>query len=76
MDIKDSVPTAAEFPLPTLGPKLKDLLEEVKTGRGFQLIRYWQRCPLVELLQLHNKKYPIQAWQAWLVTMCPCAHHL
>ena len=46
MDIKDSVPTAAEFPLPTLGPKLKGLLEEANTGRGFQLIRWRNRRAL------------------------------
>lgn len=28
-----------DFPLPTLGPKLTAMREEVRTGRGFQLIR-------------------------------------
>lgn len=31
--------TKDEFPLPKLGPKLKELLEEVRVGRGFQVIR-------------------------------------
>lgn len=31
--------TKEEFSLPTLGPKLVELLEEVRVGRGFQLIR-------------------------------------
>ncbi|PSC69343.1 26S protease regulatory subunit 8-like protein A [Micractinium conductrix] len=35
-DIQDV--TAADFPLPTLGPKLRALLREVTHGRGFQLL--------------------------------------
>jgi len=31
--------TRADFPLPTLGPKLKELCNQVIDGRGFQLIR-------------------------------------
>ncbi|KAK9842564.1 hypothetical protein WJX81_006293 [Elliptochloris bilobata] len=31
--------TQADFPLPTLGAKLTAMREEVRTGRGFQLIR-------------------------------------
>ncbi len=31
--------TQADFPLPTLGPKLKELCNEVLNGRGFQLMR-------------------------------------
>jgi len=31
--------TQAEFPLPTLGPKLAAILEELENGRGFALIR-------------------------------------
>lgn len=32
--------TKQDFALPTLGPKLVQFREEVRTGRGFQLIRY------------------------------------
>jgi len=32
--------TKHDFPLPNLGPKLKQLLREAQFGRGFQLIRY------------------------------------
>ena len=28
-----------DFPLPTLGPKLKAMRENLRSGRGFQLIR-------------------------------------
>ena len=31
--------TQSDFPLPTLGAKLTAMREEVRTGRGFQLIR-------------------------------------
>lgn len=31
--------TQAEFPLPTLGPKLKQFTTEVVEGRGFQIIK-------------------------------------
>jgi len=31
--------TQSDFPLPTLGAKLTAIREEVRTGRGFQLIR-------------------------------------
>jgi hypothetical protein len=31
--------TQSDFPLPTLGAKLTAVREEVRTGRGFQLIR-------------------------------------
>ena len=31
--------TQADFPLPTLGPKLKELCDQVIHGRGFQLMR-------------------------------------
>ena len=32
--------TKEDFPLPTLGPRLVELLDEVCVGRGFQYIRY------------------------------------
>ena len=32
--------TKDDFPLPTLGPRLVELLDEVRAGRGFQYIRY------------------------------------
>ena len=31
--------TVADFPLPTFGPKLRQLAKEAHSGRGFQLIR-------------------------------------
>eukprot|EP00884_Botryococcus_braunii_P012120 jgi/Botrbrau1/20909/Bobra.0135s0040.1 len=37
--IQDKVPTKKEFPLPTLGPVLQGLREEVRVGRGFALLR-------------------------------------
>lgn len=37
--IQERVPSREEFPLPTLGPKLEALREEVRIGRGFQLLR-------------------------------------
>lgn len=37
--IQEKVPSREEFPLPTLGPKLEALREEVRIGRGFQLLR-------------------------------------
>eukprot|EP00884_Botryococcus_braunii_P013847 jgi/Botrbrau1/22463/Bobra.0091s0065.1 len=37
--IQDKVPTQKEFPLPTLGPKLEAIIEEVRAGRGFALLR-------------------------------------
>ena len=37
--IQEAVPGRAHFPLPTLGPKLEQLREEVCIGRGFQLLR-------------------------------------
>ncbi|KAK9919027.1 hypothetical protein WJX75_008803 [Coccomyxa subellipsoidea] len=37
--IQERVPSRDEFPLPTLGPKLEVLREEVRIGRGFQLLR-------------------------------------
>ena len=41
--------SSADFPLPTLGPRLQHLLDEVLNGRGFVLIRglpvqRWTRC--------------------------------
>lgn len=38
--IQDKVPTTEEFPLPTLGPVLVRLREEVRIGRGFALLRW------------------------------------
>lgn len=40
MHIQEAVPSREHFPLPTLGPKLEELGEEVRIGRGFQLLRY------------------------------------
>ena len=37
--IQEAVPTRDHFLLPTLGPKLEQLREEVRIGRGFQLLR-------------------------------------
>ena len=37
--IQEAVPTREHFLLPTLGPKLEKLGEEVRVGRGFQLLR-------------------------------------
>ena len=37
--IQEAVPGRKDFPLPTLGPKLEQLREEVRIGRGFQLLR-------------------------------------
>jgi hypothetical protein len=37
--IQEKVPTREQFPLPTLGPKLEAFREEVRIGRGFQLLR-------------------------------------
>lgn len=37
--IQEAVPTREAFPLPTFGPKLEQLREEVRIGRGFQLLR-------------------------------------
>ena len=37
--IQEAVPGREGFPLPTLGPKLEQLREEVRIGRGFQLLR-------------------------------------
>ena len=31
--------TKEDFPLPSLGPRLVELLDEVRVGRGFQYIR-------------------------------------
>lgn len=41
--IQEAVPTREDFLLPTLGPKLEKLGEEVCVGRGFQLLRYVDR---------------------------------
>ena len=38
--IQEAVPSREHFLLPTLGPKLEKLGEEVRIGRGFQLLRY------------------------------------
>eukprot|EP00884_Botryococcus_braunii_P012117 jgi/Botrbrau1/20906/Bobra.0135s0037.1 len=37
--IQNKVPTKEEFPLPTLGPVLERIREEVRVGRGFALLR-------------------------------------
>ena len=37
--IQEAVPSREDFLLPTLGPKLEKLGEEVRIGRGFQLLR-------------------------------------
>ena len=43
--------TQADFPLPALGPKLTAMREEVRTGRGFQLLRCAHSdCPSASLL--------------------------
>lgn len=47
-DIQEKVPTREAFPLPTLGPKLEAFREEVRIGRGFQLLR----CALIALPSL------------------------
>lgn len=40
VQLRQSVASKADFPLPTLGPKLQAICHEVSFGRGFQLIRY------------------------------------
>ena len=37
--VHEAVLGKADFPLPTLGPKLEAIRENVRIGRGFQLIR-------------------------------------
>lgn len=37
--IQERVGSREAFPLPTLGPKLEACREEVRIGRGFQLLR-------------------------------------
>ena len=39
LHIQEVVPTTAQFPLPSLGPKLKAALAEVQSGRGFFILR-------------------------------------
>ena len=39
MHIQEAVPTREAFPLPTFGTKLEQLREEVRIGRGFQVLR-------------------------------------
>ena len=39
MHIQEKVPSREQFLLPTLGPKLEALREEVCIGRGFQILR-------------------------------------
>ena len=57
--IQEAVPSREEFLLPTLGPKLEKLGEEVRIGRGFQLLRCVKdaspACLLTQVipLQLH-----------------------
>ncbi len=37
--IQEKVPGREQFELPSLGPKLEALREEVRIGRGFQILR-------------------------------------
>ena len=37
--IQEKVPSREHFALPSLGPKLEALREEVRIGRGFQILR-------------------------------------
>ena len=37
--LHEKLMTEADFPLPRLGPKLKAMRENLRSGRGFQLIR-------------------------------------
>ena len=37
--IREVLPTKATFALPTLGPRLEAIRENVRVGRGFQLIK-------------------------------------
>lgn len=39
-NVQEVVLSKADFPLPTLGPKLEAIRENVRIGRGFQLIKY------------------------------------
>ncbi|KAK9822768.1 hypothetical protein WJX74_006847 [Apatococcus lobatus] len=39
VQLRQSVASKSDFPLPTLGPKLQAICHEVSFGRGFQLIR-------------------------------------
>lgn len=39
LHIQEKVSTKEQFPLPTLGPKLEAMREEVISGRGFYIIR-------------------------------------
>ena len=48
-NIQEVVPTCAQFPLPSLGPKLKAALAEVQSGRGFFILRCAQ-ARLVEVI--------------------------
>lgn len=38
--VHEVIKSQADFPLPTLGPKLEAIRENVRIGRGFQLIKY------------------------------------
>jgi hypothetical protein len=42
--IQEKVGSREHFPLPSLGPKLEACREEVRIGRGFQLLRCVLPC--------------------------------
>ena len=44
LHIQEVCPTRAQFPLPTLGPKLEAAMAEVQTGRGFYILRCGWTC--------------------------------
>ena len=48
--IKETVATKAVFALPNLGPRLEAIRENVRVGRGFQLIK----CALAARLLLDS----------------------
>lgn len=60
--------TQADFPLPKLGPKLRQLVEEGVHGRGFQMLRCAGKCSRFADASCDNLiSFPANAFEAILI---------
>ena len=68
--VREALPSKADFPLPTLGAKLEAIRENVRIGRGCQLIRC---VPL--LLLLLSVRSGADLVPRSLLHCCACSLH-
>ena len=68
VDIQEKVPSREHFLLPNLGPKLEALREEVRIGRGFQILRCGCQSTRDVDGRLYMLRHTLSAWHHMMFT--------